>query len=122
MIYEYFTIINPHVDYSSVRKFTSEEEYENKKENSKETKSEEEYLSKESSENFSRVNLWSMLAGRKVKMSITKTLNPQLSMVDDFFVCYLRNKNPYYQEKYSLMFRFQDVMKDNKYTSNKFIL
>lgn len=121
-VYQYHTAINPHVIYSSIHKLISEEEDLHNETDSKENVSEEEFLDPEDVSDFSKVNMWSLLAGRQIKMRITNQMKNNIELVDNFFICNLRNKNPYYQEKYSLMFRFKDVMTESGYISSKFLL
>lgn len=124
-IHHYTTTINPHMVYSSLSKFVNEErenDMNGSREKSPEDKIEEEFLNDDQSKDFGRVNMWSLLSGRTVKMRKTRQVNPNLRVVDLSFKCVLRNKNPAYQERYALMFKFNPVMKDNSYTSNKFIL
>ena len=124
-IFEYSSTVNPHMVYSSLNKFVREEleaqaTDENKESN--ENSLEEEYLEDENPKDFSYVNMWSILTGRTVIMRITRDISSNLRMTDMSFRCQLRNKNPVYQEKYALMFKFHEVMNDNSYTSSKFIL
>lgn len=122
MVYQYSTIINPHLRSSSVRNFEKEEQDSFDTMNFKESESEEQYLLNKDSNETQRVNMWSLLGGREVKVRITETVSENLEYVDDFFICYLREKNPFYEEKYSLMFTFNNVMEESGYTSNKFIM
>ena len=111
--------------YSSLNKFVTEEknnDLNGSGEDISEDKIEEEFFNSDQGKDFGRVNMWSLLNGRSVKMRKTRQVNANLRIVDLTFTCVLRNKNPAYQEKYALMFKFNPVMKDNSYTSNKFIL
>lgn len=122
MVYQYSTVINPHLRVSSVRNFEKEEQENFNDININESESEEQYLENKTSHETQRVNMWSLLGGREVKVRITENISESLEYVDDFFICYLREKNPFYQEKYSLMFTFNNVMEESGYTSNKFIM
>ena len=124
-IYLYTTTVNPHLVYSSLNKFVTEEKQADMEKSSldtSESETEEKFLNNDQGKDFGDVNMWSLLSGRKILMRMTRKMSESLTMVDLSFSCLLRNKNPFYEEKYALMFKFNPVMKDNSYTSNKFIL
>lgn len=124
-MYEFTNTINPHIEISSITEFTRQDRKEDEHKStieSTESNIEEEFLNEDKDKKFSQVNFWSMLSGRKLKVRMSRQVNSSLRIVDLFFECSLRNKNPVYEEKYALMFKFNPVMKDDSYTSSKFIL
>lgn len=76
----------------------------------------------ENTVNANAVNVWGLLAGREV--AIQRVLDNQSQKIksEDVFSCRLRKKNPFYEELYSLKFRFSSVMNESGYISNKTIM
>lgn len=110
--YHYSTVINPHLVHSNTNKLTKPQEGENL-----------ELLNEfEEDSNLKLTNLWSLLNGRNVSLNQINYNNEQFIYGGQIFSCKLRKKNPYFEEKYSLMFRYSPVMQESGYTSNKFIL
>jgi hypothetical protein len=110
--YHYSTVINPHLVHSSTNKLTKPQQGENL-----------ELLNEfEEQSNLKLTNLWSLLNGRNVSLNQISFGNEEFIYGGQIFSCKLRKKNPYFEEKYSLMFHYSPVMQESGYTSNKFIL
>ena len=108
--YHYSTTINPHLEHSSIQNIFIDKKNDI-------NLSFQEIINKEL-KNSSKLNLWSMLGGRQVSINL---LN-QDADTSQVFKCIMRDKNPFYNELFSLKFQFNGVMEESGYVSNKFVL